>query len=119
MTNDIPETTETKGTIKKTKLGKSMGWLVEEPFCPVCDELGFREELHEVTGLEEVAKNPQAAKGAPRVIDCIGGCRFGLEPYYNPKSDGSFCYMLLNSKRAPELIVNHYWYKPDFIKRAK
>ncbi len=105
------------GSKKKTKsLGKGMGVIVEEPYCPICAELGFREELHEVEGLVEVAANPQVKKGAPRVFDCAAGCRYGLEPYYNRRSDGSFCYMVLRSERNPDSVVNHYWFKPEFIK---
>ena len=116
MSDDKTVNAEHRGKIKVTSLGKSMGVLVEDPGCPVCDELGFTEQLYEVTGLELVAKNPQVAKGAARVVDCTGGCRYGLEPYYNPRADGSFCYMLLKSERNPAAIVNHYWFKPEFIK---
>ena len=90
MTDQKTEPAPFKGKLKKSRLGKSMGILVEEPGCPVCDELGFSENMLEITGLEEVANNPQAKKGAPRVVDCSAGCRYGLEPYYNPKSNGSF-----------------------------
>jgi len=116
MSEDKSESTPKAAPDKKIKLGKSMGFVITEPFCPICDELGHKEELHEVVGLEEVSVNPQAAKGAARVVDCTGGCRYGLEPYYNPRSDSSFCYMLLRSERNPGAIVNHYWFKPEFIK---
>lgn len=104
-----------KSPAKGEKLGKGMGIVVTEPFCHVCSEQGHKEKLYRVEGLPEVAANPQAAKGAPRVVDCTGGCRYGLEPYFNPRSDGSFCYMLLRSSRNPEALVNHYWFKPEWI----
>ncbi len=100
---------------KKRRVGRGLGEVPEEPYCPVCLELGFKEELFEVTGLVVVAPNPQAEKGAPRVIDCTGGCRFSLEPYFNPMSDGRFCYMVLDSKRNPGAVVNHYWFKAEWI----
>ena len=116
MSEEDKEKSSSGSHVRKTKLGKVMGWLVEDPYCPVCDELGYKEELHEVTGLEDIARNPQSDKGAPRVVDCTGGCRYSLEPFYNKRADGSFCYMLISSERSPGMIVNHYWFKPDFIK---
>ena len=89
--------------------------LPDEKCCPVCLELGFREGMHEVKGLVEIAMNPQVDKGAPRVVDCTAGCRFTLEPYFNPKSDGRFCYMVIRSERNPDSVVNHYWFKPEWI----
>jgi len=84
--------------------------------CPICHALGFEETLHRVEGLVEVAKNPQVEKGAPRVVDCSGGCRFSLEPHFNPKSNGTFSYMTISSERNPDAVVNHYWFHPDWIK---
>jgi len=95
--------------------GKVLGQNVDGPFCPICAELGFQETLHVVEGLEQISRNPQVDKGAPRVVDCTGKCRFSVEPYYNPRSDGTFCYMLLRSERNPGAIVNHYWFKPEWI----
>ncbi|MCK4721207.1 hypothetical protein KAU08_11125 [bacterium] len=99
----------------KTSLGRGLGYAPEEPYCPVCLELGFREKLHNVEGLPVIAPNPQAIKGAPRVVDCVAGCRYSLEPYYNPRSDGTFCYILIKSERNINAIVNHYWFHPDWI----
>jgi hypothetical protein len=90
----------------------------DKRLCPVCLALGFRESLHRVEGLVEVSRNPQAEKGAPRVADCTGGCRYTLEPYFNPKRDGTFCYMVVRSERNPEAVVNHYWFRPDWIAPA-
>jgi hypothetical protein len=87
--------------------------------CPVCQELGKQETLKEVTGLIDIAPNPQAAKGIPRVVDCTAGCRFDLEPYFNPKSNGTYCYMLIRSERNPEAVVNHYWFHPSCIQKTK
>ncbi|MFH1675508.1 MAG: hypothetical protein ABIC40_00685 [bacterium] len=89
--------------------------LTDEQCCPICLEKGFREALHKVEGLIEIAHNPQAEKGAPRVVDCTGGCRYGLEPYFNPKSNGTFCFMLMRSERNPDAVVNHYWFHPTWI----
>lgn len=87
----------------------------DEQLCPVCLAMNFRETLHRVEGLVIIAKNPQAEKGAPRVVDCTGGCRFDLEPFFNPKSNGTFSYMLIRSERNPDAVVNHYWFHPDWI----
>jgi|WetSurMetagenome_2_1015567.scaffolds.fasta_scaffold1530521_1 hypothetical protein len=103
----------------KESLGRGMGFTSDEPVCPVCFELGFKEKLHEVKGLPVVAPNPQVSKGAPRVVDCSAGCRFSLEPYFNPKSDGSFCYILVKSKRNETAIVNHYWFHPEWIEKSE
>jgi hypothetical protein len=108
-----------KSTATNKKLGRGLGVAPDEPVCPVCLDLGFREKLHEVVGLEEVSKNPQVEKGAPRVVDCSAGCRYSLEPFYNPTSDGRFCYMLVRSERDPEAVVNHYWFPPEWIEKAK
>ncbi len=89
--------------------------LPDERCCPVCLELGSRESMHRVEGLIEISSNPQEAKGAPRVFDCTANCRFTLEPYFNPKSDGRFCYMVIRSERNPDSVVDHYWFKPDWI----
>lgn len=88
-------------------------------FCPVCKPLGYEESLFAVEGLIQIAPNPQAEKGAPRVVDCTGGCRFSLEPYFNPKSNGCFSYMLIRSERKPDAIVNHYWFHPSCIAPPK
>jgi len=80
--------------------------------------LGHRETLREVTGLIEISPNPQAEKGVPRVVDCTGGCRFDLEPYFSPKSNGTYCYMLIRSERNPDAVVNHYWFLPSCIGRV-
>jgi hypothetical protein len=88
-------------------------------FCPICKALGKNETLKEITGLEEVSRNPQAEKGIPRVVDCTAGCRYGLEPYFSPKGNGTYSYMLLRSERNPEAVVNHYWFDPACIERAK
>jgi hypothetical protein len=99
----------------KGSMGKGMGVAPDEPFCPVCLEKGFKEKLNRVIGLIEIAPNPQVEKGAPRVVDCTGGCRYGLEPYFNPRSDGRFCYMVIRSERDPESVVNHYWFDLGWI----
>jgi hypothetical protein len=88
-------------------------------YCPVCQEKGKQETLKEVAGLIDIAPNPQAEKGIPRVVDCSAGCRFDLEPYFNPKSNGTYCYMLIRSERNPEAVVNHYWFHPTCVERAK
>lgn len=108
---------DVKSTQKKSP-GKGIGYTVEGPYCPVCKDLGFEEKMHAVTGIPVVAKNPQEEKGAPRVVDCDGGCRYSLEPYFNPKSDGTFCYMLIRSERDSGKRVNHYWFKPEWIGEA-
>ena len=89
--------------------------LADEKCCPVCLKLAFRESLHRVEGLIEISRNPQVEKGAPRVCDCSAGCRYTLEPYFNPKSDGTFCYMVIRSERNPDSVVDHYWFKPEWI----
>ena len=99
----------------KKSVGRGLGEVPDEPWCPICLAEGFREKLHRVEGLPVIARNPQADKGAPRVVDCTGGCRFTLEPYYNPMSDGRFCYMVVRSERNPNAVVNHYWFKLDWI----
>jgi hypothetical protein len=86
--------------------------------CPVCKALGHDETLKEVAGLVEISPNPQAMKGVPRVVDCTGGCRFDLEPYFSPKSNGTFSYMLIRSERNPDAVVNHYWFHPSCINRG-
>jgi hypothetical protein len=86
--------------------------------CPVCKALGHEETLKEVSGLLEISPNPQAMKGVPRVVDCSAGCRFDLEPYFSPKSNGTFSYMLIRSERNPNAVVNHYWFHPSCIKHA-
>jgi hypothetical protein len=90
-----------------------------DQFCPVCKALGKQETLHEVTGLIEISPNPQAGKGIPRVIDCTAGCRFDLEPYFSPKANGTYCYMLIRSERNPEAVVNHFWFLPSCIGKPK
>jgi hypothetical protein len=115
MTDKKPDETAASSSPAPGKPGRGLGYVPEEPVCPVCLDLGFREELHEVRGLEMVSRNPQVEKGAPRVIDCTGGCRFSLEPYFNPMSDGRFCYMVIRSERNPESVVNHYWLKTEWI----
>jgi hypothetical protein len=116
MSEDKKDEAKNQDQKGKKKLGKVLGFAVDEPFCPVCADLDHKETLHAVKDLEQIARNPQVDKGAPRVVDCSGGCRFGLEPFYNPRSDGTFCYMLLRSERNPEARVNHYWFKPEWIK---
>ncbi len=116
MNEDKKEESKKPKTKARKALGKVLGFAVDEPFCPICADLGFKETLHVVEGLEQISRNPQADKGAPRVVDCTAKCRFDLEPYYNPKSDGTFCYMLIRSERNPGAIVNHYWFKPEWIK---
>ena len=105
-----------QGSSQTTKrAGRGLGVVPSEPYCPVCLELGFNEKLHAVEGLVEICRNPQAEKGIPRVMDCDGGCRYTLEPFFNPMSDGRFCYMVIRSERNPEAVVNHYWFKPEWI----
>lgn len=111
--------TEDEKKQERESLGRGMGTTADQPLCPVCLELGFREKLHEVAGLPVVAPNPQVAKGAPRVVDCGGGCRYSLEPYFNPRSDGTFCYILVRSERNQSAIVNHFWFHPDWIEKSK
>jgi hypothetical protein len=115
MSNDNAAKTDEAESKKKKKVGRGLGEVPDEPWCPVCLETGHKEELHRVEGLVRIARNPQADKGAPRVIDCTGGCRYTLEPYYNPKSDGRFCYMVVRSERNPDAVVNHYWFKLEWI----
>jgi len=115
MSDDSTQKTDETKAPKKRKTGRGLGEVPEEPWCPVCLALGHKEKLYEVTGIVEVARNPQAEKGAPRVIDCTGGCRYTLEPYFNPKSDKRFCYMVVRSERDPDAVVNHYWLKLDWI----
>jgi len=89
-----------------------------DDLCPVCKELGYNETLYEVKGLIEIAPNPNAQRGIPRVVDCTGGCRFSLEPYFGPKSNGSYAYMLIRSVRNPDAVVNHFWFHPSCIKKS-
>lgn len=111
--------TEEEKKKDKSSLGRGMGYAPEESVCPVCLELGHREKLHEAKGLPVIAPNPQEAKGAPRVVDCEAGCRFSLEPYFNPRSDGTFCYICIKSERNSKAIVNHYWFHPDWIEKSE
>ena len=86
-----------------------------DSYCPVCKALGKQETLLEVGELVEISPNPQAGKGIPRVVDCTAGCRFDLEPYFSPKTNGTYCYMLIRSERNPDAVVNHFWFHPSCI----